>query len=393
MAKSKSKSKRDRRRVKWTPHRTAPYIPPGTISVHPEAAHPAVRVIAYSRDQFIDQQLREPEQIRQFLHKFPMTWVNVDGLGDADTIKAIGEIFGIHGLALEDVVHVRQRSKVDEYERHIYIVARMIDRDGGHLGTEQLSMFLGKDYVLTFQERAGDCLDAIRNRARQNLGRVREASADYLAYAILDAVVDEYFPVLEHHGDRLEELEDDVFARPDPAWAAQVHDIKRELLVLRRAVWPLREAVNALHRHTSVLISPDTRVYFRDLYDHTVQLIDLIEVYRELSTGLIEMYISGVTHRMNEIIKVLTIISTIFIPLTFIAGIYGMNFDPELSRWNMPELRWRFGYFFALGVMATVAMGMLAFFWRRGWLGRKPEAPVQTPTRGAGEPSLPRPQG
>ena len=348
-----------------------PHSPPGTLTVDPEALKPTIRIIAYGPDAFVDHPIEDPHQIKECLHKYPVTWVNVDGLGDLETLKVIGEIFGLHRLALEDVVHVRQRPKVDEYENQLYIVARMIDQLNGRLATDQLSMFLGKDYVLTFQQRPGDCLDAIRLHAKEKRGRIRDAGADYLAYAILDAVVDEYFPVLEADGDRLEDLEDNVLIRPETTLARQVHETKRDLLVLRRAIWPLREAVSVLQRGTSPLITNETRFYFRDCYDHTIQVLDLIEIYRELCSGLIEMYMTAVSHRMNEIIKVLTIISTLFIPLTFIVGLYGMNFD------FMPELHWRWGYPVVLMLMAGVTLCMLFFFWRKGWIG-----PAGTPAAG-----------
>src|SRR5678815_1911741 len=266
-AKSKGKQRRALKKVERAPT----YSPPGTITVDPAAPKPSIRIIAYGPDKFVDQHLDDPRQIQQCLHQLPVTWVNVDGLGDVETIKAIGEIFELHRLALEDVVHTHQRPKVDEFERHLYIVARMIDHVDGRLTTDQLSMFLGKDYVLTFQERPGDCLDAIRLRAKEKTGRLRESGADYLAYSILDAVVDEYFPELERYGDELEELEDEVLANPDPSLAKKVHKIKRNLLILRRAMWPLREAVNSLYRGASPLITAETRLYLRDCYDHTVQ--------------------------------------------------------------------------------------------------------------------------
>lgn len=361
------KPRKSGRRRKWVGPRAPTYAPPGTLTVDPTWPKPSIRVIAYGSEQCIDQPVDSPEKIKDILHKHPVTWVMVDGLGDAQIIKQIGEIFGLHRLALEDVVHVRQRPKVDEFEQHLYIVARMIDNEGGRLGTEQLSMFLGKDYLLAFQERPGDCLDAIRSRVKENRGRVRQAGPDYLAYCLLDALVDEYFPVLEKIGDKLEALEDETLDRPKPGLATRVHQIKRDLLVLRRSMWPLREALAAMYRGTSPLISAETRVYLRDCYDHAVQALDLIEVYRELCTGLLEMYMTSMSHRMNEVIKVLTIISTIFIPLTFIAGVYGMNFK------NMPEIDWRWGYAVTLGLMGLVALGMVVFFWRRGWLTRPPE--------------------
>jgi len=348
---------------------------PGTISPPSDAPQPQIRVIAYSADAAIDIRITDPRQITQYLHRHPVVWVNVDGIGDAGVIKVIGEIFNIHRLALEDVAHVRQRPKLDDFPQHLYIVARMIERVEDRLSTDQLSLFLGKDYVVTFQERAGDCFDPIRDRITGNHGMLRSSGPDLLAYAILDAVVDDYYPVLESDGDALEELEDDLLEQPTPGRAASVHVIKRDLLIVRRAVWPLREALGGLHRGVSPLISAESRIYFRDCYDHTVQLIDLLEVYRELATSLMELYMSSVSNRMNEIMKVLTIISTIFMPLTFIVGIYGMNFHTEVSRWNMPELKWRYGYVLVMGLMALIALGMLVYFWRKGWLRQSRVAP------------------
>ncbi len=356
------------RRTKWVSHHAPMYSPPGSISVDPSSPKPVLRVIAYGPDTFVDQSVTTPRQIADFLHKHPVIWVNVDGLGDAATIKEIGEMFGVHRLALEDVVHVRQRAKVDEFpgpNEHLFIVARMLDRTDHNVRTEQLSIFLGKNFVLTFQERPGDCLDAIRLRAKEGRGHLREAGSDYLAYSILDAVIDEYFPLLEALGDRLEELEQCVLLNPAPSAASQIHQLKRELLVFRRGVWPLREALSALQRGTSTLITHDTRLYLRDCSDHTFQVLDLIEVYRELAAGLVDLYMTSVSYRMNQIMKVLTIIATIFIPLTFVVGIYGMNFD------NMPELHWRYGYFAAMGLMAAIALVMLGFFWHKGWLNRE----------------------
>ena len=374
---SRKPQRKRRRRDDWVKYRAPVYAPPGTITVDPTAPKPAVQVIAYGANDFVHQPITNLDDLRKYLHHHPVTWVNVDGLGDAETIRAIGELCGLHRLALEDVAHVRQRPKVDQFADHIYIVARMIDRQNGRLGTEQLSMFLGRDYVITFQERPGDCLDAIRDRLRNNLGRTREYGADALMYSILDAVVDEYFPVVESLGDRLEELEDDVLLNPGPALAADVHNIKRDLLVLRRTMWPTREALSNLERTETDLVKPGTRLYLRDCYDHTFQILDLIEVYRELSSGLIEMYMTNVSYRLNQVMKVLTIIATIFIPLTFIVGIYGMNFDPDSSPWNMPELRARYGYPVVMGIMALIAGGMMIYFWRKGWLR---ETNVQRPS-------------
>jgi magnesium transporter len=365
---SRKPQRKHKRKHSWVKHRPPVHVPPGTITVDPTAPKPSIQVIAYGPDKFLHQPITDLDDLRKYLHHYPVTWVNVDGLGDADTIRTIGEIFSLHRLALEDVAHVRQRPKADRFPDHIYIVARMIDRQNGRLGTEQLSMFLGRDFVITFQERPGDCLDVIRQRLRESAGRAREYGPDSLVSSILDAVVDEYFPVVETLGDCLEELEDDVLGNPGPALASSVHEIKRDLLVLRRAMWPQREALSVLERADTDLIKPGTRFYLRDCYDHTFQILDLIEVYRELSSGLTEMYMTSVSYRLNQVMKVLTIIATIFIPLTFIVGIYGMNFDPDSSPWNMPELRARYGYPIVMGIMGLIGADMMVYFWRKGWL-------------------------
>ena len=233
---------------------------------------------------------------------------------------------------------------------------------------EQFSLFLGPNFVLTFDEQPGDCFDPVRERVRRKHGRVREAGADYLAYALLDTIVDCYFPLLERYGEQLEDLEETIISQPNHTVVAAIHDIKRDLLSLRRAIWPQRETFNTLLRDKTPLLTDETRLHLRDCYDHTVQLIDLIETYRELGADLMDIYLSSVSNRTNETMRVLTVIATIFIPLTFIAGVYGMNFNAGTSPWNMPELGWYWGYPLVLGLMAMVAAGQLFFFWRKGWL-------------------------
>ncbi|MEX0714353.1 MAG: magnesium/cobalt transporter CorA [Pirellulales bacterium] len=359
-----NRKKRNRRRFH---RRTPPGAPPGIVEVDPKATPPSVRLIAFGPQALDERALDTPATLLDFLGKWPVTWVNVEGLGDAATIRELGRLFALHPLALEDVVNVHQRPKVEQYGDHLFVVARMV-RYNGRLETEQVSMFLGRGFVLTFLEDPGDAFDPVRQRLRGGQGRIRAASAGYLAYSLLDAVIDAYFPVIEAYGDRLERLEDSVIARPDRAAIAEIHEAKHELRHLRRTIWPLRDAVNELARDDSSLIDADTRVYLRDCYDHTIQIIDLVETYRELGADLSDLYLSSLSNRMNEVIKVLTIISTIFMPLSFIAGVYGMNFNTQRSPWNMPELNWAWGYLFALGLMAGVAALMLSFFHRQGWL-------------------------
>ncbi len=359
-------SRRKRRRL--LERRLPPGTPPGSLIVDPQARPPAVRMIAYSHEEVIDKEVGDVRQIEPYLDRPGVVWVNVDGLGDAATIASLGRIFRLHPLALEDVVHVRQRAKVEDYQDHLYIVARMATLNET-LSTEQVSIFLGRNFILSFLEDPGDCFDLVRGRIKVGQARIRSHDAGYLAYALLDTIIDSYFPIVETLGDRLDDREDVVIDRPEPETVAQIHAVKRELRQLRRIVWPSREAMASLHRDQSPFFDADTRVHLRDCYDHVVQLIDMVETYRELAADLTDLYLSSLSRKMNEVMKVLTIISTIFIPLSFVAGIYGMNFNTEISWWNMPELNWIFGYPFALGVMALVMGVMLFFFYRQGWLG------------------------
>jgi magnesium transporter len=376
------KAQRRKKRKAWARH-TLPGAPPGTLIPDPDAPFPVIRVLAYGPEAIAERAVESPQQVRDFLNAWPVIWVNVEGLGDAAIISQLGDIFGLHRLALEDVINVHQRAKVEQYGEHHFIVARMVMLRE-RLETEQVSLFLGRNFVLTFQEGLpGDCLEPVRDRLRKGQSRIREAKTDYLAYSLLDAVVDSYFPVLEEYGEQLETLERELLTRPATDTITRIHEIKRDLLTLRRVIWPQREALNVLLRNELPLITHETRVHLRDCYDHTVQLIDLVETYRELSADLTDVYLSSISNRTNEIMRVLTVIATIFLPLTFIAGIYGMNFDTGASSWNMPELNWYWGYPFSLAVMALVALTQLAFFWRRGWIGW-PKFIQRGPTRGGG---------
>jgi magnesium transporter len=350
--------------------RTGPGASPGTLVADPGAKRPSMQAIAYGPDEVVEHDLTDPSDARHIVGRLPVTWINVDSLGDATIVATLGQIFGLHRLAQEDVLNAHQRPKVEKYDDNYFIVLRMADMGEG-LGTEQLSLFLGPDYVLTFQERPGDCFGPVRDRIRKKSGRIRSVGPDYLAYALVDAVIDNFFPILEDFGEKLEILEDDVVLNPDEGFTVRIHQAKRDLLTLRRAVWPLREAISSLVREESHLISPDTRVYLRDCYDHSIQIIDILENYRDVAGSLMEVFLSSISNRMNEIMKILTIFTTIFIPLTFIAGIYGMNFNPERSPLNMPELNWYWGYPFALGSMGAVALGMLVYFQRKGWILRR----------------------
>ena len=371
-----------RKRLRF--HRRAGHAaPPGMLAVDPSAARPKLTLVAFSQDHFEERQVDDPATLTPTVEGAAVMWLNVEGLGDADTIRAIGRIFHLHPLALEDVVNVHQRTKAEQYGDHMFIVARMLDTRRP-LTTEQVSLFVGKNYVITFTEDPGDSFDAVRQRLRGG-GTIRSHGAGYLTYALLDAVVDAYFPLLEDLGERMDALEDHVALRPTRENIASIHAMKHELRSLRRIMWPLRETLHVLSREVSTLFDNETRVYLRDCHDHTVQILDLVETYRELGADMTDLYLSTLSNRLNEVMKVLTIIATIFMPLSFIVGVYGMNFDTSVSPWNMPELKWPYGYVMVWCVNLAVAGGMVAWFARRGWIGARDDTRVAESGEGRGE--------
>ncbi len=351
-----------------------PGAPPGVLIAHPEAAQPVIHVIAYGPDEFTEAQLDDLGALGQYLGRWPVVWVNVDGLGDVNTISRLGETFGLHRLALEDVLTPHHHPKIEEYDGHLFLIVRMFE-PGFVVDTEQLAIFIGKGFVLTLQERPGDCLDPVRKRIRESRGRIRVMGADHLGYSIVDAVVDAYYPYLDEFAERLENLEEAVLKHPKADAISEIHLFKRNLLTLRRTMAPLREAINALLRDDSDILSESTRVHLRDCYDHVVQILDLVENYRELLGGLLEVYLTNISNRMNEVMKYLTLIATLFIPLSFVAGVYGMNFDTTVSPWNLPELGWYWGYPAFLAVVILVVALEIYFFWRKGWLGNPEKGP------------------
>ncbi|MBE9009649.1 magnesium/cobalt transporter CorA [Pseudanabaenaceae cyanobacterium LEGE 13415] len=352
-------------------HYDTPGTIPGTLTIPKDAKPPVIVLIDYKDGKAVRHQIEEPEQCAPYLDTESVSWVDVEGLGNEDILLRLGRVFGLHPLVLEDVVNVPQRPKVEEYGDQLLILARMVvlKESGKGFYSEQVSFILGKHYLLTVQEEPDhDCFDVVRDRIRTAKGTICKRGADYLAYALLDAIIDGFFPILEVYGETIEELEDEVVASPTRQTLEKIHAIKRELLALRRSIWPLRDAINSLVRDSSSdLISDDVRIYLRDCYDHTVQVLDMVETYRELAASLMDVYLSSVSNRMNEIMKVLTVISTIFIPLTFVAGIYGMNFNPDKSPFNMPELNWYWGYVMCWGVMIAIALSLVFFFKRKGW--------------------------
>jgi magnesium transporter len=347
-----------------------PGTAPGTLRpVEAPGAGPVkITVIDYGPDHLEEKVVVRFEELLPYRDSPTTTWINIEGLHDIALLESLGQHFGVHSLTLEDVLNCGQRPKIEDYGTYHFLVMKSLSLKEGSLELEQISFILGKNYILTIQEVPGDSFEAVRQRIRRGKGLIRKAGADYLLYALVDALIDEFFPVLERYGEQIEELEDEVILRPSPEILQRVHAVKRDLLVLRRTAWPERDTINAFSREESHLISNETKVFVRDCYDHIIQVIDITETYRDLSSGLQEAYLSSISLRMNEVMKVLTIISTIFIPLTFIAGIYGMNFDPRVSPWNMPELEWYWGYPFSLTVMAIVAVGLIIFFRRKDWL-------------------------
>lgn len=343
---------------------------PGTLSIKSDASPPTIVLIDYNEADAIRKQVATPEDCAPYLDTESVSWVEVLGLGSENILQRLGQVFKLHPLILEDVVNVPQRSKVEDYEEQLVIIAQMVMPNESAAGfySEQVSFILGKHYLLTIQEEPEhDCFEPVRMRIRNKKGIIRSSGADYLAYTLIDAIIDGFFPVLEAYGEQIEDLEEEVVANPTRQTLQKIYQARRELLALRRAIWPQRDAINCLIRDGSELISDDVRVYLRDCYDHAVQVIDMVEIYRELASGLMDVYLSAVSNRMNEVMKLLTVISTIFIPLTFVAGVYGMNFNTEVSPLNMPELNWYWGYPLSLAAMAAIAAGLVFFFWRRGW--------------------------
>lgn len=339
---------------------------PGTATYVGKAREADVEIsrIEYDEANLRQERLDAPAASFSSRESETVSWINVNGVHDVDKVDRIGSGFSLHPLVVEDLVHTGQRPKMDDYETHLYIVLRMLrwDTEAEEIDDEQVSIVLGPSWVLSFQEREGDVFNPIRERLTSNRGRIRKLGADYLAYSLIDAVVDHYFSVLEVLGDRIEALGDEMTRDPKREDLEAIRRLKRELLFMRKSVWPLREVLAGIQRDESRLFGDAVRPYLRDVYDHTIQIIDTVETFRDMVSGLMDVYLSSVSNRMNEVMKVLTIIATIFIPLSFIAGIYGMNFD------FMPELEWKFGYFGALGLMLAVGVGMLFYFRRKRWL-------------------------
>ncbi|NQT81657.1 magnesium/cobalt transporter CorA [bacterium] len=341
-------------------------LPPGT-PVHVgkrRAERVRITVIDYDEARVEEKEVKSVEECFPFRDKPSVTWINVDGLHDLEVMEKIGTHFGLHPLVLEGIVNTEQRPKMEDFTNCIFVVLKMlyIEEENDEVAVEQVSLILGSNFVISFQEREGDVFEHIRERIRTAKGRIRKTGSDYLAYCLVDAIVDNYFLVLEKLSDKVELLEDELLPNPKPETLPAIQRLKRSLISLRRSVWPLREVVNSVERGDSALIKKATRLYLRDVYDHTIQVIDTIEALRDTVAGILDIYLSSMSNKMNEVMKVLTLVATIFIPLTFIAGIYGMNFK------YMPELEWRFGYAVVWIVIGVVVVSMLFHFKRKKWL-------------------------
>jgi magnesium transporter len=343
---------------------------PGTLDLEPDAPDPNIILIDYNTENATRLTISDPEECRPYLDTQSVSWVDVQGLGNQHTWDKLIDIYKLHPIAVEDIVNVPQRPKVVDYKEQLLMVAWMvmIYPDDGSLHKEQVSLVIGKNYLLTIQEEPDyDCFEPVRDRIRYSKGIIRGQGVDYLAYALIDTIIDEFFPVLEQYGEIIDDLEDEVVFEPTPKTLKKIYELRRELLTLRRAVWSHRDALNILIRDDNNLISSEVRIYLRDCYDHTIQLRDMVDTYREVAAGLMDIYLSSVSNKMNQVMKTLTVISSIFIPLTFLAGIYGMNFDTEKSPFNMPELEWYFGYPLCLSVMIITSAVQIYFFWQKGW--------------------------
>jgi len=341
-------------------------LPPGSLVFTGERKMETVRItiIDYDENTLQERQVDRVEDCFRFKATPTVTWINIDGLHDVKIIEDIGTHYDLHPLTLEDILHTRQRPKFDDLESYLFVVLMMLrfDEENQSVLSEQVSLILGSNFVISFQENIGDVFEQIRDRIRNAKGKIRKMAADYLMYTLLDAVVDNYFGILEKLGEKIESLEEELVGDPSERTLQQIHRLKREMVFLRKSVWPLRELINGLDRSESDLIEESTGLYLRDVYDHTIQVIDTVESFRDMISGMLDIYLSSISNRMNAVMKVLTIIATIFIPLTFVAGIYGMNFE------YMPELKWRFGYAAVWLIMLIVAGLMVLYFKRKKWL-------------------------
>jgi len=340
-------------------------LPPGTLAHigRTQDRKVNVSVIDYDEEHFEEKVVTSIDECFPFKDNPTVTWINVDGIHDPNIIKSLGDHFGIHPLVLEDIMNTGQRPKLEDFDTFLYVVLKMLYTVGEHneIRGEQVSIVLGKNFIITFQENEIDVFDLIRDRLRKSKGRIRKVGGDYLMYALVDAIVDNYFLILEKFGSQIEDMEKRVMTDTSRDTLQKIYNMKREMVFLRSSIWPLREVANQLERGESVLIQEKTRTYLRDVYDHTIQIIEAVEAYREMVSGLLDIFLSSLSNRMNEVMKTLTIFAAIFIPLTFITGIYGMNFE------FMPELKLRWGYPILLGVMLMIVFSLVIYFRKKKW--------------------------
>lgn len=341
-------------------------LPPGTmVYTGVNRSHAAkIELIEYSETSFDERELSAPELSAHLIGNGNTHWININAVHDTELVESFGAKLNIHPLVLEDIVSVEQRPKIEDFGEYVFFSLRMLqyDQKTNKLAEEQVSFLLGSNYVISFQEVVGDIFEPVRDRIRQGRGRIRRSGADYLVYALVDTVVDSYYHIIDKLGSYVEDLEDQVFENPDESILLDIQENKRMLIKLRKAIYPLREAVNKLQKREIMMVTQETARFFGDVYDHTIQIIESVESYRDINSGLKDIYLSSVSHRMNQIMQVLTVISTIFIPLTFITGVYGMNFH------NMPELSWKNGYFMAWTIMLLIVGAMLVYFKSKKWL-------------------------
>lgn len=341
-------------------------LPPGSlVSVGNKTNEQVtIEIIDYTPDNATELNADNAEKLKKYVDQQNPTWININGIFDSNLMEEIGKIFEIHPLSLEDIMNTGQRPKYEDFDHYLFVTLKMLtfNKEKHIIESEQVSIIMNKNCVLTFQEKKGDVFDCVRERIRNGKGRIRKMRTDYLAYSLMDAIIDNYFYILESIGDKLEEAEQNLVSSPDFSTLKIIHHLKQEMLYMRKAIWPLRDLVSGVQRNESSLISQDTSIYYRDLHDHTIQVIDTMETYRDMISGMQDVYLSSVSNRMNEVMKILTIFAAIFIPLTFIAGIYGMNFE------HMPELKWKWGYFGVLTLMASIASIMILYFKKHKWL-------------------------
>ncbi|MEI8172217.1 MAG: magnesium/cobalt transporter CorA [Deltaproteobacteria bacterium] len=342
-------------------------LPPGAlIHVGDKLAETTkITLLDYDESGSQERDIRTVSECRPYKDRLSVTWIHIDGLHDTHVLQELGDIFGLHALTLEDILNTDQRPKMEDFGEYIYIVLKTFDHSGdqrNEIIPEQISIIIGSGLVISFQEKETDLFKPIRDRIKAGKGRLRKSGADYLAYTLIDAIVDHYFGILELLGEKIELLEESLVRNPSMETLQAIQHLKREMLFLRKSVWPLRETINSIERSESPLIHETTGIYLKDIYDHTIQVIDTIETFRDMLSSMLDIYLSSISNRLNEVMKVLTIIATIFMPLTFLAGVYGMNFK------YMPELEWPWGYFMIWGIMLAIAISMIFFFRKRKWL-------------------------